>query len=68
MDWKYFLGGMGLFLFAYFLYRGIEGLIFSDKSRMRSFETMRYVKIWGFIILFVVMGILAFVKSFGMLN
>lgn len=65
MDWKYFLGGLVFFLIAYFLYRCIERMILSDKSRMRYFETMGYVKIWVFIILFVVMGISAIVKSLG---
>jgi len=67
MDWKYFLGGLGLFLAAYFLYREIEGMILSDKSRFKYFETKRYVQIWVFIILFVVMGVSAIAKSFGML-
>lgn len=67
MDWKYFLGGLGLFLVAYFLYRGIGGLILADKSRMNHFETNRYVKMWIFIILFVVMGMSAIARSFGML-
>jgi len=67
MDWKYFLGGLGLFLVAYFLYRAIEGLTLYKRTAVKYFVARKYVAIWAFIILCVVMGISAIVKSFGML-
>lgn len=65
MDWKYFVIGLGFFIVAYFLYRAIEGMILSNKSRMKYYETKGYVQIWAFIILSVVMGISLIVKFFG---
>lgn len=65
MDWKYFLGGLGLFLIAYFLYRAIEGLKLSNRTAVKSFVAREYVATWAFIILCVVMGVSAIVKSFG---
>ncbi|WP_342330254.1 hypothetical protein [Pedobacter sp. FW305-3-2-15-E-R2A2] len=65
MDWKYFLGGLGLFLIAYFLYRAIEGLRLSNRTAVKSFVAREYVATWAFIILCVVMGVSAIVMSFG---
>lgn len=65
MDWKYFLGGVGFFLIAYFLYRAIEGLKLSNRTAVKSFVAREYVATWAFIILCVVMGVSAIVKSFG---
>ena len=67
MDWKYFLGGLGLFLIAYFLYRVIEGLKLSNRTAVKYFVGRRSVSIWAFIILCVVMGVSAIAKSFGIL-
>lgn len=65
MDWKYFLGGLGLFLIAYFLYRAIEGLKLSNRTAVKYFVAREYVATWAFIILCVVMGVSAIAKSFG---
>lgn len=67
MDWKYFLGGLGLFLVAYFLYRAIQGLKLSNRTAVKHFVAREYVATWAFIILCVVMGISAIAKSFGIL-
>lgn len=65
MDWKYFLGGLGLFLIAYFLYRAIEGLKLSNRTAVKYFVARESVATWAFIILCVVMGVSAIVMSFG---
>lgn len=67
MDWKYFLGGLGLFLIAYFLYRAVGELTLSNRTAVKHFVARKCVAIWAFIILCVVMGISAIAKSFGML-
>lgn len=67
MDWKYFLGGLGLFLVAYFLYRIIGGLKLSNRTAVKYFVARKSVSIWAFIFLCVVMGISAIARSLGIL-